>query len=117
VKKISVLQNNVVLFAQLYIAMLNRESDLKEFFSHEIQSFPPSLSEFGNLRLPTAKSNLLKCLPTYDEQARPPSHFDCKILDGAVIVHFKPLVLLHLMIMPRISLYHISNTIYSNPKE
>lgn len=89
-KKISVLQNNVVLFAQLYVAMQNRESDLTEFFSHEIQSFPPSLSEFGNLRLPTAKSDLLKCLPTFEEQTRPPTNFDSKILDGAVIVHSLP---------------------------
>ena len=48
-KTIKVLQNNVALFAQLYIAMQNRDADLEEFFSHEVQSFPPSLSEFGNL--------------------------------------------------------------------
>ena len=35
-KKMKVLQNNVALFGQLYIAMQNRESDLEEFFVHEI---------------------------------------------------------------------------------
>lgn len=89
-KKISVLKNNVALFAQLYIAMQSRDSDLAEFFSHEVQSFPPSLSEFGNLRVPTAKSDLLGCLPGCSEQHNPPTHFDCKILDGAVIVHCLP---------------------------
>ena len=89
-KKISVLQNNVALFAQLYIAMQSRDSDLKEFFSHEVQAFPPSLSEFGNLRLRTAKSDLLGSLSGCSEQLNPPSHFDCKILDGAVIVHCLP---------------------------
>ena len=89
-KKISVLQNNVALFAQLYIAMQSRDGDLEEFFSHEVQSFPPSLSEYGNLRLPTAKSELLKCLPNAAEQLNPPTHFDCRILDGAVIVHSLP---------------------------
>lgn len=86
-KKISALQSNVALFAQLYVAMQNRDSDLKEFFAHEVHSFPPSLSDFGVLRLPTAKSDLLKCFPSYAEQSNPPTHFDCRILDGAVIVH------------------------------
>ena len=79
-KTIKVLQNNVALFAQLYIAMQNRDADLGKFFSHEVQSFPPSLSEFGNLRLPSNKSELLKCIIP----AR------CKICDGAVIVHCLP---------------------------
>ena len=45
--KIKVLQNNVALFGQLYIAMQSRDGDLDEFFTHEVQSFPPSLSDFG----------------------------------------------------------------------
>ncbi|XP_031553145.1 uncharacterized protein LOC116290281 [Actinia tenebrosa] len=61
-KRIATLQNNVALFAQLYIAMQRRNANLEEFFSHEVQPFPPSLSEFGNLRLPSAKSELLKCV-------------------------------------------------------
>ena len=40
---ISVLQNNVALFAQLYIAMQSRDNDLAAVFSHEVQSFPPIL--------------------------------------------------------------------------
>jgi len=51
-EKIKVLQNNVALFDHLYIFMQNRDSDLDEFFAHEIQSFPPSLSNFGKLHLP-----------------------------------------------------------------
>ena len=83
------LQNNVALFSQLYIAMQSHAGGLKEFFSHEIQSFPPSLSEFGKLHLPSMKSELLKCfqLPT---QPDAPSSYDCKVLDGAVIVHCLP---------------------------
>ena len=41
---------------------------------------PQSFSEFGNPRVPTRCS----------EQHNPPTHFDCKILDGAVIVHCLP---------------------------
>ena len=72
-----------------YIAMQSRAGDLKEFFSREIQSFPPSLSEFGKLHLPSMKSELLKCfqLPT---QPDAPSPYDCKILDGTLIVHCLP---------------------------
>ena len=47
------LENNVALFD---ISMQSREGDLKEFFAHEIQSFPPYLSDLGNLNLPSAKS-------------------------------------------------------------
>ncbi|KAK3737870.1 hypothetical protein QZH41_006348, partial [Actinostola sp. cb2023] len=88
-KKIAVLQNNVALFGQLYIAMQSRDGDPIEFFAHEIQSFPPSLSEFGNLRLPSSKADLLKCL-AQPGQPEPPKTFDCKVLDGAVIVHCLP---------------------------
>ena len=79
-KTIKVLQNNVALFAQLYIAMQNRDADLGEFFSHEVQSF---------LRLSSNKSELLRCI-TQPRQPDPPTQFDCKICDGAVIVHCIP---------------------------
>ncbi len=63
--------------------MQSRDVDPEEFFSHEVQPFPPSLSKFGNLRLPTAKSG-------HPFQPEPPTEFDCKVLDGAVIVHCLP---------------------------
>ena len=47
-KNIEVLQNNVALFSRLRIAMQSLESDLKEFFPHEMQSFPPSLSDLAS---------------------------------------------------------------------
>ena len=74
------------LFGQLYISMQSREGDLEEFFSHEVQSFPPSLSEFGKLYFPGTKSELMKCLELLYEST-PPETFSCKVLDGAVIVH------------------------------
>ncbi len=69
--------------------MQNRQSDLNEFFAHEIQSFPPSLSDYGMLRLPGTKSDLLHCLDQCTK-TEPPSTYDCKVLDGAVIVHCLP---------------------------
>ncbi len=91
-KKIKVLQNNVALFGQLYISMQNRDNDLKEFFAHEIQSFPPSLSDFGKLHLPNTKSDILKCLDQDEQPEQPPSLCGCIVLDGAVIVHLLPTV-------------------------
>ena len=88
-KKIKIHQNNVELFGQLYIAMQSRDGNLNEFFAHEIQAFPPSLSDFGSLRLTNAKSELLQCLEQPD-QIGSPSTYDCKIFDGAVLVHFLP---------------------------
>ena len=72
--------------ALLYISMQSRYGDLKEFFAHEIQSFPPSLSDLGKLYIPNTKSDLLKCIEL-SQQAEAPSTYDCIILDGAAIVH------------------------------
>ena len=66
--------------------MQSREGYLEEFFCHEVQSFPPSLSEFGKLYFPGTKSELMKCLEPLHEST-PPERFSYKVLDGAVIVH------------------------------
>ncbi|KAK3889182.1 hypothetical protein Pcinc_006754 [Petrolisthes cinctipes] len=88
-KKIKVLQNNVELFGQLYISIQNREGDLAEVFAHEIQSFPPSLSDFGKLHLANKNSDLLQCIEQ-PGKSETPSVYDCKLLDGVVIVHCLP---------------------------
>ena len=69
--------------------MQNRLSNIDEFFAHEIQSFPPSFSDLGMLHLPGTKSDLIRCLEQ-PVQEEPPSAYDCKVLDGAVIVHCLP---------------------------
>ena len=68
--------------------MLCRDANLKAFFSHEVQSYPPSLSEFGKLRLLATKSDLLKDICS--QHPEPPEDFDCKIYDRAVIDHCLP---------------------------
>ncbi|GFS19001.1 hypothetical protein ElyMa_001535900, partial [Elysia marginata] len=69
--------------------MQSRDSDLDEFFAHEIQSYPPSLSNLGKLRLSSNKSDLLDCLKC-TLTADPPATFECKVMDGAVVVHSLP---------------------------
>ena len=88
-KKIKTLQNNVALFGQVYVTMQSRDGDLAEFFAHEIHSFPPSLSYFDKLHLPSTKSDLLRC-HEQPEEPEPPLTYDCKVLDGAVVVHCLP---------------------------
>ena len=67
VKRIKILENNVALFGQLYVSMQSWDGDLKEFFAHEIQSFPPSLSDLGKLYLPSrnALSHLSRLNPLH----------------------------------------------------
>jgi len=74
------LRSDCNLFSRLYIATQHRSGDLDEFFTHENQPCPPSLSEFGNLRL-GKKSDLLACVKPA-EQPDPPLVYDCKIFDN-----------------------------------
>ena len=73
------------LFGQLNISIKNREGDLTEFFSHEIQFYPPSISDMGKLYLPGTKAQLIPYIvPGGDPEQ--PARFDCTVLDGAVVV-------------------------------
>ena len=51
-------RNDAALFSRLFIACQNRDGDLEQFFSHENQAAPPSLSENGILRPVKNKSGL-----------------------------------------------------------
>ncbi|XP_042209905.1 uncharacterized protein LOC121857780, partial [Homarus americanus] len=88
-KKIKELRDNVELFGHLYTSMQNRAGDLEEFFFHEVQANPPSLSDFSKLHLPVTNAQLLRFLG-HSEQPEVPSSNDCKIMDGIVIVHSLP---------------------------
>lgn len=76
-QQVTALRSDCNLFSRLYIATQHRSGDLEDFFS-----------EFGNLRL-GKKSDLLKCIKPA-EQSEPPSSYDCKIFDGAAVVHALP---------------------------
>ena len=60
-EKLTIVKNNVPLFSRMYISCQTRESDLKNFFSHEKQMSPPSLSENGHLRPAKSKSSIITC--------------------------------------------------------
>lgn len=63
-----------------------RGGNLDDFFKHENHAWPPSISEFGQLRT-SVKSDIIGCLegvvPDHDQ----PNNLDLVLLDGAVIVN------------------------------
>ncbi|KAL9966137.1 hypothetical protein ACROYT_G024162 [Oculina patagonica] len=85
--KLTAVASDRYLFSRLYIASQQRDGDLEEFFKHENQPYPPSLSEFGNLRF-GKKSDLIKCVNRVSPPA--PASYDVKVFDGAAIVHALP---------------------------
>ncbi|CAH0381202.1 unnamed protein product [Bemisia tabaci] len=82
------IKSDASLFSRLYIVCQQRGSDLDDFFSHENQPYPPSLSDFGQIRKGT-KSDIRQCLKNECDFEFPkeiPSA-SCVILDGPAIVH------------------------------
>ena len=61
-----------------------RDGDLDQFFAHENQSTPPSLSVGG--KLPNGKVDLLSCLQLERLQTTSAPAVDAKFLDGAFVV-------------------------------
>ena len=87
-QQLSSARNDCLLFSRLYISCQTREGNLDEFFQHENQSCPPSLSQDGKLRLPQKKSELAECLQSSTTpQARMPEAVDAMIIDGSVVVN------------------------------
>jgi hypothetical protein len=85
-QQISYLKQDRSLFSRLYVACQVRNGNLDEFFVHENSAFPPSLSQFGNLRFGT-KSDLVSCLEVYSQVKLEVPEVDAAALDGAVIVN------------------------------
>ena len=61
---------------------------MSNFFKHENQCFPPSVSTDGILRS-TVKSDLMDLLPV-GEDHEPPDYFNAIAIDGTALVHLLP---------------------------
>ena len=87
-KQLTSLKRDRNLFSTLYIVCQVRDTDMDDFFSHENQSYPPSLSDYGAMRCGT-KSDLLVCIddlvPNHDTVI--PREAQMVILDGAAIIN------------------------------
>ena len=46
----------------MYVACQSREGDVEDFFAHENNSYPPSISGFGQLWKAKNKREILTCL-------------------------------------------------------
>ena len=90
--QVSSLKADCSLFSRLYIACQSRDGDLQDFFRHENQACPPSLSQDGKLRMGT-KSDLLGCLEGCCTTPKPDApDTNVTIIDGAVLVNIlKPM--------------------------
>ena len=82
------LKNSCELFGRMYISCQSRESDMDDFFRHETQPVPPSLSDMGDMRHCT-KSDLINCLEKLlgGNSIQTMPTVDAKILDGSVLVN------------------------------
>ena len=86
-ENIHLLKSEASLFSRLYIASQQRKGDIDTFFSHENQSYPPSLSIKSELRFGT-KSDLLGILESKQRDAEPSTpRFSATIIDGGVLLH------------------------------
>lgn len=87
--KMMELKDDYQLFSRLFISCQNRQCDLKEFFMHENQSAPTSLSDGGKLHTCTKShlADLLQAKVTLPEK-KPES--DVLIVDGSAMVNTLP---------------------------
>ena len=85
-EQLRTLKKDCSLFSRLYIACQTRDGNLDEFFQHENQCFPPSLSRQNEIYTAT-KSDLLGCLEKYSTPKQDKTTVDAIILDGAAIVN------------------------------
>ena len=85
---IASLKSNCSLYSRLYVSCQARDGNLEGFFCHENQSFPPSLSQYGQLRSGT-KSDLLSCLEKICPAQAEMPNVDALLLDGAEILHMQ----------------------------
>ena len=87
-KRLTSLKNDVSLFSRLFIACQNRDGNIEEFFRHENQSSPPSLSQNNELRS-RSKAELLKQLENMDDSISSceSPETEVTVLDGAALIN------------------------------
>lgn len=84
-QQLNSLKCDVEFFSQLYIGCQTRDGNLDEFFRHENQACPLSLSVTGKLHLGT-KSDMLECLEGLSGAQSEAPNVTNVVIDGAVLV-------------------------------
>ena len=80
---------NTALITKLFMSLQARpDADIEDFFKHENQREPPSLSDRGKLRSGT-KSDILGCIPGMPGPSRSPAAREASVvvLDMAAVIH------------------------------
>lgn len=85
--KVAQLKSDRGSFSKLYIASQTRDGNLEDFFKHDNQPYPPSISEYGALRTPTAKGDLLSLESSVPKVYKTPD-FDAVFMDGPAVVNY-----------------------------
>lgn len=80
------LKKDCSLFSNLFIICQTRKLNLNDFFAHENQSYPPSISKDGEL-YDTLKSDIINELEKFVETSDCQPQADALILDGSVLVY------------------------------
>ena len=87
------LKESVNLYKNLFLSCQTRQVNLDQFFSHMNHDFPPTLSEYGKLRHPTSKSDILDCmkLVTVEEvEIYVHPNVESSVVDAPAWVHMHP---------------------------
>ena len=87
--KEKVLKDDCQLFSRLFISCQNRQCDLQEFFKHENQSHPASLSDSGKLHT-CQKSQLAEILEAQVNIPDREPRGDAVIIDGSALINALP---------------------------
>ena len=85
-QQISSLKSDCELFSRFIACQIR--GDLDEYFEHENQGCPPSISQNEKLRLPGKKSDLIECIQSLCKtRITAPSPIDAAIIDGAAAIN------------------------------
>ena len=71
----------------MFVACQDRDGDLDNFFAHENYAYPGSLSEYGERRKCSAKSNFLQCLNDIANPSLLQPNVEVKIIDASALVY------------------------------
>ena len=89
ISKAKDLKDDCQLFSRLFISCQNRQCDLQEFFKHENQSHPASLSDSGKLHT-CQKSQLVEVLEAQVNVPVGEPKGDTIIIDGSAFINASP---------------------------
>ena len=89
ISKETVLKDDCQLFSRLFISCQNRHCDLQEFFKHENQSYPASLSASGKLHT-SQKSQLVEIIEAQVNIPDREPKGDAIIIDGSALINALP---------------------------